>query len=90
MIQCFVPESGILTDLRLSWDGHREDLEPMLGGQVGQLLLLDQPQAGRLALAHHDDGAADAGSYVAQRLGKLIGCVNDGLIWVIYMVARWL
>ena len=61
------------SDLRLSRDGNREDLEAVLGGQVSELLLLVERQAGRLALAHDDDGAADAGAGIVQGLGCVSG-----------------
>ena len=59
----------LVTDLRLSWDSHGEDLEPVLGGQVGELLLLIERQTGRFALADDNHGAPDAGAGVVQRLG---------------------
>ena len=64
------------SDLRLSRDGHREDLESVLGGQVGELLLLIERQAGRLALADDDDCAPDAGAGIVQSLGCVGGLIS--------------
>ena len=55
-------------NLRLLGYGHREYLEPVLGGQVGEVLLLVKRQARRLALAHHDHSAPDAGAHGVQGL----------------------